>query len=83
MTADARRESSFTMLIFKEFFMEERTLLTFEEAAHRLSVSRTTLYALVERGAFPVIRIGTAVRIPSSAIQEWVEKQLAGSDTEA
>ena len=37
--------------------------LTVREAAVRLKVSRATIYALVERGELPHVRVGNQIRI--------------------
>ena len=38
-------------------------LLTVREVADRLGVCRATMYAMVERGELPAVRIGAAVRV--------------------
>ncbi len=53
----------------------DKVLLTLPEVAHRLSIGRSKLYELLEAGELPVIRIGTAVRIPAGAVQDWVERR--------
>lgn len=55
-----------------------RLLLTPEEAAERLSLSRTTVYELVRKGRLQSVKIGRARRIPRAALQEYVET-LVGS----
>lgn len=44
------------------------TLLTVAEAARRLSVSRSTVYVLINRGELSAIRVGGARRIPAEAL---------------
>jgi len=39
-------------------------LLRVNDAAERLGVSRTTLYALIGKGDLRVIRIGRSIRVP-------------------
>jgi excisionase family DNA binding protein len=56
----------------------EQLLLRIDTAAARLAVSRTTLYRLVNRGDIPTVRIGTAVRVPVSALERWLAGQIAG-----
>ncbi len=51
-----------------------RLLLTIEEAAEALDVSRTTLYVLLRAGEIPVVRIGRAVRVPLAALERYVEQ---------
>jgi excisionase family DNA binding protein len=62
--------------------MQERSatqlLLRIPEAAARLGLGRSTLYEMIQRGEIPVVRIGTAVRIPAAALVRWVEAQTEG-----
>jgi excisionase family DNA binding protein len=50
----------------------ERIVLTVEEAAERLGVGRTLLYALVRSGDIESIAIGRLRRIPLDALDEFV-----------
>ncbi len=52
-------------------------LLKPPEAARLLSVSRTTVYELAKSGQLKSIRVGRSVRIPESAIAEFIESKLA------
>ena len=52
----------------------ESIVLTVEEAAHRLGVGRTLMYALVKSGDIESIAIGRLRRIPCEAIDEFVER---------
>ena len=45
------------------------------EAARLLSVSKPTVYTLMERADFPRFRIGTRVLIPVEGLREWVRRQ--------
>jgi excisionase family DNA binding protein len=56
--------------------MPEPLLLKVEEAARRLSLSRTKVYELMESGELPSIKIGTARRIPRIALDEFIARQL-------
>lgn len=51
---------------------DQELLLRIDAAANRLSVSRATLYRMIQRGEFATVRIGTAVRIPASALEYWL-----------
>lgn len=53
-------------------------LLRIDVATERLAVSRATLYRMVQRGEIPTVRIGTAVRVPVSALERWLAGQIAG-----
>lgn len=53
-----------------------RVLLTAEEAADRLSVSRSTVYDLIRTGELRSVKIGRARRVPASAIDDLVAHLL-------
>jgi excisionase family DNA binding protein len=46
--------------------------LTVEEAARRLGVGRTTMYALLASGEIPSVSIGRLRRIPAEALNDYV-----------
>jgi excisionase family DNA binding protein len=46
--------------------------LTVEEAARRLGVGRTTMYALLASGEVPSVTIGRLRRVPAEALAEYV-----------
>ena len=50
----------------------ESLLLKPEEIAHLLALGRSKVYEMLAAGELPVIRIGTAVRVPRNALEEWV-----------
>ena len=54
-------------------------LVTVAHAAELLSVSRTTLYELLARGAIESIYIGRSRRVPVGALHEFVESQRRDS----
>ena len=51
----------------------EPLLVRVEEAARLLSLSRSTIYEMMDSGELPSIRRGAARRIPLAALREWVE----------
>lgn len=51
-----------------------RLMLTVEEAARRLSVSRTTLYDLLHRGEIESVHIGSLRRVPVDCLEEFVAR---------
>jgi excisionase family DNA binding protein len=53
---------------------QPRLVLTVEEAAQRLCISRTVMYALVSSGAVRSIRIGRLRRVPADALSEFVHQ---------
>jgi excisionase family DNA binding protein len=55
----------------------EQTLLTVDEAARSLRISRSALFQLMSKdGGLPSITIGRSRRIPASALREWVDRQV-------
>jgi len=50
-----------------------KILLTIEDAAEALSVSRATLYRLMTRRDLFSVKVGGARRIPMKALHEYVE----------
>jgi excisionase family DNA binding protein len=51
---------------------DPRLLLTVEEAARRLNIGRTTMYALVSSGAVESVTIGRLRRVPSECLDNFV-----------
>ena len=52
----------------------EREVLTVDEAAVILRVSRFTLYSEIKRGRIPgVVRIGRTIRLSRGALSAWFE----------
>jgi excisionase family DNA binding protein len=54
----------------------EPLLVRVEEAARILSLSRSTIYEMMDAGELPSVRRGTARRIPVAALREWVARQV-------
>ncbi len=52
--------------------MEE--LLTLEELASYLKISKPTLYKMVENGKIPALKIANRWRFKKDDINRWVEK---------
>lgn len=50
-----------------------RLLLSVKETAIALSLSETTIRELAATGALPSLRIGTSVRIPMAALEEFAD----------
>ena len=48
-------------------------VLTVEEAADRLGVGRTVMYALVSSGAVESVRIGRLLRVPADALVAFLD----------
>ena len=47
-------------------------LVTVETACFLLSLGRSKVYELIASGALPSLRIGSARRIPVTAVQDWI-----------
>jgi excisionase family DNA binding protein len=50
-----------------------RLVLTVEEAADRLGIGRTLMYALITAGEVESVRIGRLRRIPANALEKYVD----------
>jgi excisionase family DNA binding protein len=59
----------------------EPLLVRVEEAARMLSLSRSTIYEMMDAGELPSVRRGSARRIPVAALREWVNQQTEPSKT--
>jgi excisionase family DNA binding protein len=53
-------------------------LLTVEETADLLRVSRSSVYGMLDREELPSIKLGKSRRIPRRAVAELVETALSG-----
>jgi excisionase family DNA binding protein len=53
-------------------------VLTVEEAADRLGVGRTLMYALVSSGAVESVRIGRLRRVPADALVTFLDELRRG-----
>lgn len=56
---------------------ENRVVLTIEEAAQRLGIGRTTMYALIKTGQIRTVTIGRLRRVPTFCLDEYVRNLLA------
>jgi len=54
---------------------DQELLLRIDAAANRLAISRATVYRMLRRGELSTVRIGSAVRIPVSALELWLATQ--------
>jgi excisionase family DNA binding protein len=54
-----------------------KVLLTVEEAAEAMSLSRSLVYLLLGSGDIASIKVGRIRRIPFSALQDFVSRRLA------
>jgi excisionase family DNA binding protein len=54
---------------------EQSTVLTVEEAAKRLKISRGKAYAMTKSGEMPSVKLGRSVRVPVDALAKWLERE--------
>lgn len=57
-------------------------LLTVQEAARELNLSRSQLYGMTRRGELPgcVVRVGRAVRLHRERLLRWLEAQADSAE---
>ena len=60
--------------------MKTRVMLTAEEAAERLNIGRTTMFALIKSGAVESVKVGRLRRIPEAALTAYAERLAAEQD---
>ena len=53
----------------------QRLLLRIPEVAETLGIGRSKIYEIIARGELPTVRVGRAVRISVTTLQEWVEER--------
>lgn len=53
--------------------MPDNSLLTVDEVAGRLRLSRNKIYQLLHTHEIPHIRLGRKFRIPTQALERWIE----------
>ena len=58
----------------KSHYDDGALLLRVEEVAQLLGLSRSKVYEMTASGELPVMKIGTAVRVPKKALEERVER---------
>ena len=51
----------------------ERRLLKAPEVARQLGLARSTVYQMMSLGELATVRRGRAVRVPVSAVDEWIK----------
>jgi excisionase family DNA binding protein len=53
-------------------------VITVEEAGNMLAVSRSTVYAMFDRGELHYVQLGRARRVPRRAVMQLLERNLKG-----
>ncbi len=61
--------------------MQEEHYFTPAEVAQRFRVTRQAVYNWINEGKLPAVRLGQAIRIPSSALQSFVQPVRPGEAT--
>lgn len=56
---------------------ESKILLTVEEAAQRLSVGRTSMFAIIKSGQVRSVTIGKSRRVVAESLHEFVAARMA------
>jgi excisionase family DNA binding protein len=54
--------------------LDEKLLLTVDEAAQRLGIGRSHAYVYVLRGELESVKLGRSRRVPLSALEEFVRR---------
>lgn len=57
-----------------------RRLLTADEAAYLLSITRRNLLRLSRRGLIPRVKVGGAVRFDPRALADYIDRQAGNLD---
>ena len=69
-------------LMNQSFTADDHLLVTPEEAARRLSVGRTTVYALMASGELLSVNIGRCRRVPVSSLSSFVNRLIGDATVE-
>ena len=51
------------------------SVYTVKDTQNILGISRNSAYTLVNSKAFPIVHIGTAIRIPQAKFDEWLNSE--------
>ena len=63
-----------------ETTMDDKLLLTIQEAAHRIGLGRTFTYDLIRRGELRSLKIGAARRVAVADVEEFVTRLREASE---
>lgn len=58
--------------------MPDKFLLTPDEAAKAMSIGRTGVYGLIQRGELASLKVGGSRRVPVHAIEEFISNNIEG-----
>ena len=57
--------------------MIQEALITAEELAARLKVSRSTAYEMIRSGEIKAIQVGRRLRVPLASLDVWLATKVA------
>ena len=64
---------------FYKSYDEPPLMLSVQEIAKVLGISKTSAYDLVKSKGFPVLKIGSRLIVPKDKFRKWVEQNIGGS----
>lgn len=67
---------TFAVPLWKQSSYQAPRLMSQDEAAHRLAVSRTTIWRLLTAGELAAVRIGSRTLVSSDSIDDFISRQL-------
>ena len=60
--------------------MEDKLLLSATEVANLLGLSRPSVYQLMRRADFPLVRLGGRVFVPTEMLKKWLDRQVQNDE---
>lgn len=66
---------TFAVPLWKRSSYEPPRLISQDEAAHRLAVSRTSVWRLLTAGELSAVRIGSRTLVVADSIEEFISRQ--------
>lgn len=61
-------------------FEELPAMLTAEELAGALGISRAGAYALIHSKGFPALHIGKRLMVPKDKLYAWIDRNTSGGE---
>ena len=55
---------------------DDKLLLTVNDAMHMMSISRGTMYSLINSGSIESLKIGSKRLIPKDSIEKYIENNI-------
>lgn len=53
-------------------------LLSVQQVRRRLQVGKNRVYAMIDAGELPHVKIGSRYKIPLTALERWIERHMKG-----